>query len=131
MPVEPPLPAEPPAPALPPAPPAPPLLQPLAVQLWPAAHAMPQPPQCAGFVAVSTHVPAHIVCPAVAQVQAPPEQVLPAGQELFQAPQCVVEVATSRQLVPQVVRVAAQVLAHDPSEQTSPMSHPWLHPPQC
>jgi len=94
-------------------------------------HGVPQAPQWAAFVIVSTQAPPHTVWPGVAQAQVPALHVLPPGQELLHVPQCVGDVVTSTQLVPHVVTSEAHVIEQTPCEQTSPIPHAVPHPPQC
>jgi hypothetical protein len=58
-----------------------------ALQVWPAPHAVAQPPQWSGSLAGSVQVSPQVVCPGAVQAHAPFTHVCPAPQALPQAPQ--------------------------------------------
>lgn len=96
-----------------PAPQPPPALHTPAVQVCPAAHGRPQPPQCSAFVSVSTQ---------------PPEQQVWVPVHAALAPQ--------RQVVPMHVSPVSHagvhaVAVHTPATQLSPAAHARPHAPQC
>jgi len=77
----------------------------------PAAHGALQPPQCAAFVRVSTHSPAHEVR-LTAQLHVPPLHEAPAGHVTPQAPQ---------------LRTSEVVFAHTPPHDTVGATQFTLH----
>ena len=84
----------------------------------PGEHALPQPPQLAGSVAVVTHAAPHAVWPAGHEmVQARPMHARPLGHTVPQAPQLRRSVARSRQAPAQIERPAPQVTMQRPAAQ--------------
>src|SRR5690606_8550191 len=81
-----------------------------------AGHAVPQPPQWAELVIVSTQAPPHEVCPS-GHSQAPPVQDKPAAQGMLQPPQWSTSVIVLTHEPPQFSRPSAQLSEHMPSEQ--------------
>ena len=78
---------------------------------------MPQAPQCAGLVNVSTHCPSQTVSPAP-HAHPPLVQLSPAAQALPQLPQLALLLLRSTQLVPHATSPAAHPAAQVPSEQS-------------
>jgi hypothetical protein len=99
----------------------------------PGAQALPQEPQLAGSIWVSTHVPLQEVKPAAqACWQLPDAQTCPAEHLVAQEPQCLGSLA---RLVHTVVAPSAQTTfgeLHTQADwvQTSPAGQTTLHPPQ-
>jgi hypothetical protein len=88
----------------------------------------PQLPQLFGSVAVITHAPLQLICPA-GHVQEPPTQLWPAAQMLPHWPQFATLVIRSTQLDPHGVPLAHSV-PQVPCEQTVPTGHTLPHVPQ-
>ena|SRR6187402_635061 len=80
----------------------------------PVAQTLPQAPQCASSVRVSTHPSVHAVCPD-GQTQLPASQAAPRGQAREHSPQWLVLESVSTQSVPHAVWPGAH--AHSPSPQ--------------
>jgi hypothetical protein len=96
---------------------------------------VPQVPQLAALVIVSTHAVPHNVCPA-GQVQALLTQSCPAAHGAPQPPQLSGSLVRSTQLWSQAVCPAGQVSPHTPAEQSCPPGHavpqaPQLAPSLC
>ena len=93
---------------------------------------MPQPPQLASSLRVSTHTPPHEVSGAMQRVsmQRALEQVSPALQALPQAPQLLVSLVRSRQPIPQSVVGGVHGEKHVPKPHSSPEPQRRPHAPQ-
>jgi hypothetical protein len=89
---------------------------------------LPQPPQFAGSLLVSTHVEPHSRLP-LGHAQTPATHDNPDGQTWPQLPQFAALVLRSTQDPPQLVVPAAQLVTHCPPEQTRPL-HVCPHEPQ-
>lgn len=94
----------------------------------PAAHALPQVPQCTVLVCRSTHSPAQSVWPVGQARHAPPVQTRPAAHGAPQALQCASSVCVSTQTLPHIVRPAAHW--HLPPTQLWPIVQTLPHAPQ-
>ncbi len=81
------------------------------------AQAVPQAPQCAALVAVSTQAPLQRVCPA-GHTHMPIEHVVPPVQALPQAPQLVASEPVSTHALPQAVRPIEHEVWQRPAEHT-------------
>jgi hypothetical protein len=84
---------------------------------WPAGQTVPQPPQCAGSLRVSTHRPPHSACPA-GQAQRPATHEVPPVQVVPHAPQWPLELRRSTQLPPQSVSPAGHMVVQRPALHT-------------
>ena len=100
------------------------------VQLWPAPQVVPQPPQFAPSVIVSTQLAPHRVCvPGQRGIMHDPDtHDVPPVHALPHVPQFIMSVCRFGQLVPQRVRPAAQ--SHVPLTQCSSVAHALPQLPQ-
>lgn len=97
----------------------------------PAAHAMPQPPQCDALEFVSTHVPPQHVWPPPQAGTEPHRHTPPlhrsafAPQAIPQPPQSVSAPATSMHAPPQHIRAPGQAVSPEQARMHTPPRHTW------
>jgi hypothetical protein len=85
---------------------------------FPAAHAIPQPPQLSGSFEASTHSPPPQLIIGAAHVQVPETHVVPPVHVIPQPPQSSGSVSGSMQALAQSASGVVQLSAHVPLSQT-------------
>jgi len=97
-----------------------------------SVQSLPQPPQWALSMLVSTHLPSHTISPA-GHSHAPPLHVAPIGHSVPQPPQCDVLVLVSTHAPSQNVSLLEQSHdepVHTPPEHSQPLGQMLPHAPQ-